>query len=198
VAVVIGDIVRLDAEFVFDAATIMQNVFHFKVTRNDTATDALFMVEARAELDAWYQIINVDVSTLVSYNIISGLNITKKELLPAGGWPVLVAGANAGEALATQLAAMVFHRTTRPKTRAAKFLPPLTEAGASAGGVIAPAVLTRLGTFAGALTGGITQTNVDADYGAWNGPLSRFTPVTAGFVPNRFRTQRRRRVGVGI
>jgi len=198
VTVNIGDVVRIDTAFLFDSATVMENIWHFKVTRNDTLTDSLFMSEVRTEMDNWYQIVNVDISTLLAYTVISGQNITQIEILPAGGWPTLVAGAAAGDALPSQVAGYCYFRTTRPKTRTSKFLPPFTELANSGGGALAVATLNRIAAFAAAAAAGITQVNVDADLGAWNQAAARFTPVTGGIVPNRVRTQRRRRVGVGI
>ena len=196
--VAVGDIIRVDCNFLFAAATIMQNIYHFKVTLNTSADDAAFMAEVRTEIDAWYQIINLDVVSVLAYNNMTGQNITQNEILVAGAWPVLVNGSDIGEALPTQVAACVFFRTSRPKTRGSKFLPPYSEASNLGGGNIAAAALTRMASFGTNVLAGIDQPNVSADYGPYNVEFNRFTPATSAVTPTRLRTQRRRRVGVGI
>ena len=195
--VAVNDIVRITCVFGLFTNDEATNNYYFKVTTQGEATDTLFMDKVAAHMDRAYTLINSKISTNVTYVNIVGQNITQDVLLPTKLWPVLVAGGDAGEALPTQVTALVFFRTLRPKTRAAIYMPPLTEVSQNAGGAILAAALTQLQSFGDDQVDGIKEITVEADYGAFNPTLVRFTPVNAAIVPTRFRTQRRRRLGVG-
>lgn len=196
--VAINDIVRVNCNFQFDGVDLFTNVFHFKITKQDAVDDDAFMDAVALEMDDLYTIINPIITNDIAYIDVDAQNITQNELLPAKAWPALTVGGDAiSNALPTQVAACVFFRTLRPKTRASKFIAGLTETNNVDGGVIQPAALAVLQTWGNSYVAGIVSTLVDADYGAYNKALDRFTQVIQARVPTRFRTQRRRRVGVG-
>jgi len=195
--VAVGDIIRVTARMQIQNLDDLVNVFHYKVVTNSTLSDDAFMIEVAADLDASYQIINPEISSLVTYVDIDGQNVTQNELLPAKPWPVLVNGADIGALLPQQVAACVFYRTLTPKIRASKFLGGYTENSNNAVGAIDAAAITNLTTYGVDALVGINQPNVVATYGAYNKPLDRFTPVVQSVVPAVWRTQRRRRPGVG-
>lgn len=193
----VGDILRLTATFQWAAQDFFTNNYYVKLTTQDTSTDDAMMDAIALHFDAMYTNINAKISASVNYVDIQGQNITQDILLPTKAWPVLTSGGDAGHALPTQVAALVFFRTLRPKTRASVYLPPLGEASSDSGGVIVAATVTALQSFGDDWVAGILELTVEADYGAYNPALARFTQVEAAVVPARFRTQRRRRLGVG-
>lgn len=196
-SVQVGDIVRIVAEMRLLTSEDIANIYHFKTVINTTADDLAFMTDVASRLDPVYQAINLVVTAGLDYVAISGQNITRNELMPTVGWPTLVAGADGGVLLPTQTSGFVFFRTLTPKVRASKFLAGFTESSNFAGGTIGAAAGTALANYAIALLAGLTTANIDLDYGAYNAALARFTPVTSYIIPTRWRTQRRRRVGVG-
>jgi len=195
-AVAIGDVVRLTAKMKLFGTEDIQNVFHYKVTRNDTLDDTVFMTEAALLLDIAYTLINVAVADDISYSSVDGQNITQNVLLPETSWPVLTVGINTGNLLPTQAAGCVFWPTTTPKVRTSTFLAGFTDANNQPNGSINPALVALFLLFGNALEDWNTL-GVDADKGSQHAVSGVFTPAGQAQVPSRWRTQRRRRVGVG-
>lgn len=195
-AVNANDIVRVTARMFLDGVHEIVNVFHYKAL-NGNLTDAdTFMVGVALAMNSLYTLVNPDVSTRLTYNQVEGANITQITLLPSKPWPILVAGTTGGELLPEMVAACVFFRTTRPKTRTSKFLGGYTELS-NIGGAVTPGSLTNLAAYGVLAVGGFAADGAVMNYGAWNSPAVRFTPVVVSVVPARWRTQRRRRFGVG-
>jgi len=195
--IAVGDILRITAVMQFDGLDDIVNVYHVKVDTNATANDDQFMDEMADAMNDLYTTINIALSELVTYIEVQGQNITQNELLPSKPWPTLVAGLSTSTPLPSQVSACVFHRTLRPKTRASKFLPVMTEGQNDGNGKIGAGTITVLQAFADALTSGFAGSQSFSFYGAYNAGLDRFTDVVLGIVPVRWRTQRRRRLGVG-
>lgn len=191
------DILRITCNFRFNAVDDFVNVFHFEWAGVDGQTDAGAMDQIADDLDNGYEEINDDMSDLLEFVDIQGQNITKDVLLPTVGWPVQTFGLATADALPTQVAACVFFRTTRPKTRASKFIPGYSEAGSNNLGGLTAVAITRLQAFGDLAVLGFTDVVNHLTYGAYNKEFDRFTPVNAAIVPTKYRTQRRRRVGVG-
>lgn len=197
-SVVIDDVIRINTNFLFDDADEYTNVYHVKVTKNDSVDDDEFMDVIALEMDDLYTIINSLITDGMAYVDIIAQNITQDVLLPTKAWPVLTVGGDiASPVLPLQIAACVFFRTLRPKTRASKFLPCFTRLTGDGAGVLKTTTQTAVQSFGDSWVAGVVSTLVDADLGAYNAALARFTPVVAAVVPTRFRTQRRRRPGVG-
>lgn len=195
-AVNVGDVVRITARMLLDGVDDIINVYHFVVDTNTTANDEAFMVEVAARMDALYTLINSRVSDRVTYISVEGFNVSQIVLLPPASWPVLTAGGTAGVMLPEMVTACAFHRTTTPKVRASKFLPPTTEES-NDGGALGVAYKALVQLFADFLLAAIVGPNINLDYIAFNRTLETFVRVASAVVPARFRTQRRRRIGVG-
>lgn len=197
-APVLNDIVRVVNVFERQGSLdIFTNTFYFKVLAASWASDLQFMSEIANYMDISYLIINGSFNTAMLYKHIDGQNITQNQLLPLVPWPTLTAGVNATDMLPTQCTARPYFPTNRPKTRAAIGLPPYSENTQSGGGLIAAATLTVTETWADRFVGNMILAGGTLQYGAFNNALVRFTPVDSRVVPQRFRTIKRRRVGVG-
>lgn len=195
-AVNINDIVRVTARMFLDGIHEVVNVYHYRAaSANLTDADA-FMVGVAAAMDALYTLINADLTTRLTYNQVDGANVTQVTLLPSKPWPVLVAGLTAGDMLPEMAAGCTFFRTVRPKTRTSKFIGGYTELSNNGGALIAGAV-TNLEAYGTLALAGFGADGALMNYGAFNAPAIRFTPVIARVVPARWRTQKRRRFGVG-
>lgn len=196
-SVAVNDIVRITAGLLLDNAHLIQNVYHFIVDAEPGSPgDDDFMNGVDDIMDDLYLTINFRVSDRVSYSAITGINVTKDELLPSRLWPTLTVGADTDDMIPEMNAACAFHRTIKPKVRASKFLPPCGETS-NEGGALQGIYKTAVQAFADFLVGDIIEAGVTLRYGAFNRSTSIFTPVNVGIVPARFRTQRRRRIGVG-
>ena len=195
-AVSVGDVVRITARMLLDGVDDVINVYHFVVDTNTTANDEAFMTEVAQEIQDLYVTINSRVSDRISYESVEGFNVTQTLLLPPRPFPSLSAGADAGVMLPEMNAACCFHRTTTPRVRASKFLPPTTESS-NDGGALGVTYEALVQNFAAFLLAAVVGPNIALDYIAFNRALSTFVRVSSSVVPSRFRTQRRRRIGVG-
>lgn len=192
----IGDHVRLTAKMKLFGTDDVMNVYTYRIDRNDNADDGDFMLDAALFLDIAYTLINPDLSDNLTYVSIDGQNITKDELLPEVAWPVLTAGASVTNLLPTQVAAEVFWPTITPKVRTSSFYGGYVIAALLANGGITGAAVGRLEDIGAALKEWNTV-DVDAVKGSLNPVSSVFTVAGDAVVPARWRTQRRRRIGVG-
>lgn len=196
-AVTLNDKLRVVARMSRQGVDDYINVYNFKFIGPSPVTDQVFMNEIATFLDTQYILINSDIGSSLDYDLIEGLNLTQLVRMPDVLWPTLTAGAGVGVTLPTQTSPCVFWRTLRPKTRASKFLPPYVESTNTGNGTIIAAAITRLQAFGAAFVGALVQGAIDFEYGAYNLPLDRFSPVTVALTPSTFRTQRSRRVGLG-
>lgn len=196
-AIGVNDILRITANMQMLAADQMVNVYNLKVTAIVAPTDLSYMQSISAFLDEVYTAINADIVNNVLYVDIGGINITQDELLPTVTWDTLVSGANAGKILPVQSAACVFFPTTTPRVRASKFFGGYSDNALEVDGQITAAAQARLKTAGDVLVAGMAELGDNAQYGAYNALLNRFTLVDRAVVPTRWRTQRRRRLGVG-
>jgi hypothetical protein len=195
-AVQIGDIVRLTAKMKLFGTDDVMNIFHYEISLNDTLDDLTLMEEAALLLDIAYTHLINDLTEELTFVTIDGQNITQNTLLPEVPWPVLVNGDNAASLLPTQCAAEVFWPTTTPKVRTTCFVGGYAITANDALGAIAVGSLGRLADFGAQLTEWTTA-NVEGLKGSFNVAKDVFTPAGSPVVPTRWRTQRRRRLGVG-
>lgn len=191
-----GDVVRTTARMLLDGIHDVVNVYHHKALNTNLGDDAAFMAGMAVGLDNAHTLINPSLSSRLTYVTIEGLNVTAARLLPTVGWPTLVAGLTGTDMLPETVAACVFFRTVRPKTRAAKFLAAYTETS-NEGGAVSASSVTLLQAYGDLLVADIPADGAVMEYGAYNDLVARFTLVNAAIVPARWRTQRRRRFGVG-
>lgn len=192
----VNDIIRITCKQMIDGVNEVVGVFHHKCLVTNTGDDDAFMAVVAIIFDGYYTDINPEITDRLSYINIEGQNVTADRLLPAKAWPVLTVGGTASEMLPETVAACVFFRSTRPKTRASKFFAGYTEAS-NVGGVLSVAAQNSLQDIGDALVLGYTANGASMQYGAYNAEFDRFTPVNVAIVPTRWRTQRRRRFGVG-
>lgn len=195
--IALGDILRITCNFQLDAVEEYVNVYHFQWAGVDGQDDLIAMGQIRDDLEAAYQIVNVDMANNLSYIDVQGQNITQNTLLPTVLWLILVNGASTNDMLPLQVAAPLFFRTTRPKTRASKFLAAYTVNAVLESGNISASVVARLQSFGDKAVAGFTVVVNHLTYGAYNRPLNRFTPVNAAIIPSQFGTQKRRKRGIG-
>lgn len=195
-AVAVGDVVRIVARLRLNGISDIVNVYHFVVAVDNLLNDGLFMSSVALIMDDIYQTINPTITNNVSYESIDGQNISKDELLPSRTWPILTVGGAAPEMLPEQLAACVFFRTITPRVRASKFLPPFTE-GSNDDGAIEASAISNLEDYGDFLVAPLTVTDLELAYVSFNRVTQVATAVDSRVVPARYRTQRRRRIGVG-
>lgn len=195
-SVAVGDIVRITAKMRWFGTDDVQNVFTYKVLLNATLDDDEFMSVVADVLDSAYNNLLGGQSTQFTYESIDGINLTQDVLLPEVAWPVLTAGASATTIVPQQLAICAFWPTTTPKVRTSTFFGGFVIAAIAALGDITAANVTQVLAAANELSN-FDTVELDMEKGSLNPITSVFTPSGTPQVPTRWRTQRRRRVGVG-
>lgn len=192
----VGDFVRLTAKMKLFGTDDNMNIFLYRVDRNANVDDDAFMEDAALFLDIAYTLLLPDLSDELTFISVDGQNISKSELLPEKPWPTLVNGDNVGNLLPTQVAAEVFWPTITPKVRTSSFLGGYVVTANTATGAIGGPTIGRVEAFGAALKEW-NMVDVDAVKGSFNPIKLLFTQAGDPVVPTRWRTQRRRRVGVG-
>lgn len=195
-SVVVGDIVRITAKMKWFGTDDVQNVYTYKVDLNATLDDAEFMSVVADVLDSAYNNLVTSQSLSYTYESISGINVTQDVLLPEVSWPVLTAGTSGTNIIPQQLAVCAFWPTTTPKVRTSTFFSGWVINSIDALGQILPAIITVVLAAANELST-FDTVELDMTKGSLNPIGSIFTPSGVPQVPARFRTQRRRRIGVG-
>lgn len=195
--VAIGDIVRITA-VVSMLGQEFVNVHHLITVANSTPDDTTFMASMQAILAGLYAHPENHQSDELRYERIEGQNVTQDVLLPQTNWTGNPTGDDLGHPLPTQVSANVFWPTLVPRVRCTTFLPGFGEAANDDEGRWTSGAQTDLQTFGDDFIGNLTFGGITVRKGAYNATLDRFTELVNAVVPSRSRTQRRRRVGVGI
>ena len=191
-----NNIIRLSV--VWDVGNVMMvNVHHFKLTGIVAQTQTQIRADITEHLEGSYAFVTSLITSFALHQRNEIFNIT------AGGPETPMSsngnldGTAGGEVLPSQVAMEVFFRTAVSRRIGKTFLPVMTEALIT-NGVIGAAALAAGGNFAGAIVGGVALTNgVIVTKGVYNRSGAIFSDITDVEVPDRLRTQRRRRVGVG-
>lgn len=195
-AIGVGDILRISANLLLESVADQVNVYHFQVGANTHPNDTAVMTDIASLLDTAYTLVNASISAAVAYQNVTGQNLTKSELLPDTAWPVLTVGGNVADRLPDAVSAEVYWGTIRPKVVGRKFLPNMTENFNSSSQIVA-GTLTQLANFGAYFLVPLVTANLSITAGTWNPTLAQFTPFLTANVPTAWRTQRRRRRGVG-
>lgn len=194
--IVVNDIIRITTKMLLFGTDDVQNVFTFRVTGGALPDDTQIMQAVAAHMDIAYTILNPRINTALTYISVDGINVTQSVLLPDTPWPILVAGTNVTNLLPTQVAGCVFWPTTTPKVRTASFIGGFCEDQNGVAGEVGAALISDLNAF-GVFMRGIVGANITAEKGSFNPLTSVFTVSGQPQTPARWRTQRRRRIGVG-
>lgn len=195
-AVAVGDIVKITAKMKWFGTDDVQNVFQYKVDLNTSVDDDEFMSIVADVLDSAYNNAIGQMSTQFTFESIDGINITQDVLLPEVNWPVLTAGLSGTAIVPQQLAICAFWPTTTPKVRTSTFFGGFVTFTIDLLGQIT-AVATGFVLAAALELSNFDTVKVDMTKGSLNPLTSVFTPSGVPQVPGRWRTQRRRRIGVG-
>jgi hypothetical protein len=195
-AIAVGDILRIACRFLMAGTDERVNVWHLRADSVLGGTDADKMADIAGFFDLAYTGLNSLFSDDLSYLDITGQNISKSELLPDQSWPTLTFGGDTNSAMPGPVSASVYWGTVAPKVVGRKFLPDTTE-GTNADGTLTGNLIAALANFGGNFIVPIGLANIDVFAGTYNYAAQTFTPFLNVNVPVRFRTQRRRRRGVG-
>lgn len=195
-AVAENDVLRCTAEM--SAGTdALQNIFHLQSANVASISDAQALLDVGLILDALYDLIDASMHDGVTFDAIRVQNITQDTLLGSTPWPVLTVGGDTADPVPFQAAALVTYPTAVPKTRGGNYFGGFTEANSDSSGGISSALQTVLVSLGVKI---LTQQNVAGnlyDFVLINRALGTVIPFVSAIVHAVWRTQRRRRPGVG-
>lgn len=195
--VVQNDIIRVTAEQSYVESAV-QNVFHLRSTNATSVTDAQALLDVAQVMDQVFVFMASRVTTALAYDQVRAQNVTQDVLLGTTGFPTLVAGARSEAALPRQASSIITFPTAKPKTRGSIFMGGLTEADNDPQGIISSALLGQLVSVSLLLLAEIVLGPNSWRYVVFNTVLKTFVLPTGATIPLPWRTQRRRRPGVGI
>ena len=191
------DVLRVTAEMSI-GADALQNVFHLRSTNAAGIGDAQALTDMALHLESWYGFIDQHMSTGVSFDQVRVQNVTQNTLLGTTGWPTLVAGLDATNKLPLPVAALVTLPTSKPNTRGGTYFGGFCEDRNDLDGKLDATIQASLASIAADML--LEQIFGVNSYRlvVYNAVLKTFVLPVAGLVADVWRTQRRRRQGVGI
>lgn len=192
-----GDVLRITAEMKVDADAI-QNVFHYQYQSVAQITDAQALTDSALVMEDLYNDLLASIATSVDFVQVRVQNITKDVLLGTTAWPTIIAGLEVLELLPRPVSALITYGTAVPDTRGGTYFGGFTELDNTNLAVIASALITRLGAVATSVLAGTNLSGRFYQLIVQNREFGTVIPVTSAIVHAVWRTQRRRRQGVGI
>ncbi len=192
----ISDVIRISVRLKWNTTDDITNVMHFVLLQQDEPNDTDFMSEVADEIDILYAVLAPHQASIVSANIIEGKNITQDLLLPATVFPAYTGGSGAGGSMAPQVCPMSYFPTIKPRTQGRIYWPPLTTAS-NTNGALGATALDDHDDVADLIHAGLTTATIHLAYIVYNVEFGTWVAPSASLTQPTFRTQRRRRAGVG-
>lgn len=201
-AIEVGDVLRVTANFILFPGIQYQNVYHYlydgiPVVDDQNAVDAI-----ETALDLAYD----ELVGLVSPDTDVDLSSVDKVEFLEGEWTVTenigtftptLTAVGTGNTLPYQSSPFVTFKTSRPKSVGRKFLFPMTEPQQDST-IIIPAAVTALVAYAAVILDDITVELINLLHpGIVRTGVDDFLVFTVGVVTNVLGSQKRRRPGVG-
>lgn len=190
-----GDILRCTAEMTNDGEA-MQNVYHFVYQNTISVDDVFVAIDLASIMDDQYTIINPYIGNDVAYIQVRMKNVTQNLLMPTRIWPTLVQGQALNPLLPMQAAAEIILPTNVPRVLGRVFLGGWTE-DANADSKITTPPHNLIETFGSNLLNPFPKPNGPYQYAIYRRALGTTVFPSTSRVPIDWRTQRRRRRGVG-
>lgn len=191
-----NDVLRVTAEMTQTADSV-QNVYHFRSTNAGAIDDTDVLDDMADIMDEIYALLDGETSDEVSYDQVRVQNVTQNLLIGAIGFPVITVGLNITDPLPRPVAALITYPTAKPKTRGGNYYGGFTEDRNTSTGSILAGTLTNLTSVA-------TLLLAERVFGAnsyrmvvFNAVLDTFVLPVSAIIHDIWRTQRRRRQGVG-
>ena len=191
-----NDVLRVTAEMTVNGHDL-QNVFHFRSTNVGGVSDAKALDDAANILEDMYQKLDTFMSALVTFDQVRVQNVTQAVLLGAAAWPLLTAGTLTSHLLPEAASALITYVTNKSRVRGGTFFGGFTESENVDGGGVASGLMTPLGTLATELLGEYVFGADSYRYIVYNSVAKTFVVPISAIVHSVWRTQRRRRTGVG-
>lgn len=198
-AIVNGEVLRLGVLWVYQNIAYQMNVLHVQVSDIAAQTQQQILDDIEQYLENIYTANIVTYMTDQLVHVRTDIFSTQNNAPETGlGANVNMNGASGAEALPLQIAAETYFRTGVSRHIGRVFWPTFQE-GSNASGVVLTATRNALQTAGNYMIAAHTMPNgTTITYGILDRSSAIFRQPTQAVVPIHFRTQRRRRIGVGI
>lgn len=190
------DVLRVTAEMSIDGADI-QNVLHFRSTNAPIIGDSEALGDIADIMDAIYTLVQSRITEQQDFDQIRVQNVTTDILLGSALWPVINAGTATGDRLPDQSAALVTLPTALSRVRGGVYLGVFSDTTTGSGSDLNAATLTAVTNFAAELLVEHVFGTSSYRYVVFNALLNTFALPVSAIAHSIWRTQRRRRQGVG-
>jgi hypothetical protein len=191
------DVVRVTCSFVYDDASVIQNVFYYQNMGSSAVDDADVLTDLVGEIDGYYGALTSTWSSRMVPRDLILHNVTQDVPIGSSPWPTLVDGQSALESLPLQCAPLVSFQTGITKAVGRKYLPPVDEAHNAHGGALAAPLLADMLAWAVGVLGGVTIDGQPFYAGHLSDVTQGFVRWLTSEVSTLIRSQRRRVLGVG-
>lgn len=192
-----NDVIRATAVMDFDGVGTVQNVYHFKMVTDTTLEDDEVATDLCARLEVYYDIIDGQLTDLLTFDYINLFNVTQNEPLGNWDWPTLTAGLNAAESCPPGTAALAFARTGENRVIGKKYLGPFTVNDLEDGHWKTSLIALVADFITNWIAQSFVGTNAVWEQGVWASVLAAFKQFINGQAKARVAYQRRRKPGVG-
>lgn len=191
-----NDVLRVTAEMTVNSHDL-QNVYHFRSTNVGGVSDAKALDDMAETMEDMYQKIDTLLTDTLTFDAVRVQNVTQGTLLGSADWPLLVAGTLATSLLPEAAAALITYGTVFSRVRGGTYYGGFTETENATGGTLTAATVTQLVALAAELLGEYVYGADSYRYIVYNTILKTFAVPVSAAIQTRWRTQRRRRTGVG-
>ncbi len=191
-----NDVLRVTAEMSLGGNDV-QNVMHFRSTNAASTPDGTALTNVATMVNTLYDTVDDLQSDQYDYDQVRVQNVTQDVLLGTTAWDTLVSGTRTEAALPLPVTALLTMPTTKPRVRGGLYLGGLTEQANTANGLLTTVLTDRLVLMGIQLLAEFVIGPDSYRYIVFNTILKTFVLPTASIVHLDWRTQRRRRAGVG-
>jgi hypothetical protein len=200
-AIAANDIIRATAGMLWNTASDIQNVFHWRVSDLGTADQSELIDILQAAVENVFTEITDVMANNITMGAINLFNVTKNEPYGSEAWPTLTGGAANGHALPPNSTVHAFGRTSVNQVRGDKHWPMVDEVNQIDGLLEADAIddYTAASTawvsdFTDVGTGASLESGVVRSKTGFEGQLA---PFLAAVTQTVLHSLRNRRPGVG-
>lgn len=196
-APVLGDVVRITVKM-YQALNDIQNVYHALLSGTSAPDYQTMLANIKTAFQNLYTYIEGYTSDNVTFGSMALANLTQDEIGGTIAFTDPTAGSGStNPMLPPQCAALLTFPTITPGVLGKKFLPPFTDAVLDDDGSPNSTALAGMANFANDVLDGVTGTDWELTFGAYNPTTEVFTEFIAGEARDLIATQRRRYSGSG-
>ena len=191
-----GDVVLIKAVQRLGSEKVI-NTFYVLNDGPGNSTDETAKDAALAWLQTAYGFLPGSLTPEWSTDIVQFYNMTQDRPMGDEPWNSTITGTGGSESMPYQMAALVTFPTEVKRSLGKKYIAGFTEGDSPGAGVLGPAPIANLVSFAAEILSGFNQSANLYAVGNYREALGTFIPYVSALVDVLLSTQRRRKPGIG-